>query len=38
VADETKNGTELSELPEDIQRWTAKRRAALQLPFVVLLQ
>lgn len=26
MADETKNG---AELPEDIQRWTAKRRAAL---------
>jgi len=31
VADETKNGAELRELPEDIQRWTAKRRAALVL-------
>jgi transposase-like protein len=28
VAEETKNG---AELPEDIQRWTAKRRAALVL-------
>jgi transposase-like protein len=31
VADEAKNGAPLSELPEDIQRWTAKRRAALVL-------
>jgi len=31
VADEAKNGAELSELPEDMQRWTAKRRAALVL-------
>lgn len=31
MAEETKNGAELSGLPEEIQRWTAKRRAALVL-------
>ena len=29
MAEDTKNGTQISELPDDIQRWTAKRRAAL---------
>jgi transposase-like protein len=29
VAEETRNGTQLPELPDEIQRWTAKRRAAL---------
>jgi transposase-like protein len=31
VAEETKNGAELSGLPKDIERWTAKRRAVLVL-------
>jgi transposase-like protein len=31
VAEELKNGSAHTELPEDIQRWTAKRRAALVL-------
>ena len=31
MTEETKNGNELAGLPEDIQRWTAKRRAALVL-------
>jgi transposase-like protein len=29
VAEDTKNGVQIAELPDDIQRWTAKRRAAL---------
>jgi len=31
MADETKGGAAVPELPENIQRWTAKRRAALVL-------
>ena len=31
MGEESKNGTELGKLPEDIQRWTAKRRPALVL-------
>ena len=29
MAEDTKNGTQLPELPDEVQRWTAKRRAAL---------
>ena len=29
MAEDTKNGTQLPELSDEVQRWTAKRRAAL---------